>query len=95
MNNISKDIIGYELVKDCVCAEGAERTFCEYLFAVKRGTYDEQKGYLDGICEVRPNTMENRRIMQEKFDFDHYIIWSGTIWESRRKGGKVVEFYWS
>ena len=91
MNNISKDIIGYELVKDCVDAYGEERTFCEYLFAVKRNSED----LLNDICEVRPNTDENRRIMKEKFDFDHYIIWCGTIWESRRKGGKVVEFYWS
>jgi len=95
MNKIDKNIIGYDLVKDCINADGAERTFCDYLFAVKRGEYDNSSGYLNAICEVRPYTDQNYKEMHKKFNFEHYIIWSGTIWDSRRMGGKIIEFYWS
>ena len=100
MNEIDPNIVGYDLVKDCVAAYGEERTLCHYLFAVSRNKLkgnhrDEDKAYLNAICEVRPNTSQNYDEMHQKFDFDNYIIWHGMIWDSKRYGGKVIVFYWS
>ena len=94
MSKINENIIGYEIIKDCTDAYGCERTRCDLLFAVKRGARDSEDAYLKAIAEVRPNTSENRRIMEEKFPFENYIIWCGTI-QQWVDGCKEIEFYWS
>lgn len=92
MSKINENIKGFELIKDCVDAYGVERCPYEYLFAVKRNNNGD---YLSAIVEVCPrNSYEDYKEMEEKYPFEDYIIWGGTIYESKRRG-KVIEFYWS
>ena len=98
---INKNIIGYELVKNVVKAEGYERCGYDKLFVVRK---DCGGDYLKGLCEVRENTDENRRALEakygiEKWDIsnDDYIMWGGTIVYdlSSDEPKDEIMFYWS
>lgn len=104
MNNINKNIEGYEMVKNVVEALGWERCGCTHLFAVKRGSgCGGGKEGLDGIVAVSEDTSyENYKRLQEQFPFEDYIIWYGTIRPKYNRElhrydetQKVIDFYWS
>ncbi len=89
---ISKEIIGYELVKDVKEAYGCERTGCDKLFAVRRS---DDGDYLTNLVEVRENTYENYEALKEKYPFNDFIVWQGTVVYSLDGSDDVIEFYWS
>ena len=90
---INKNIIGYELVKNVVKADGYERCGCDKLFVVRRGS----ENYLEGLCEVRDNTRENIDELETKYPFKDYIIWWGTVNYdlSSDEPKDEIMFYWS
>lgn len=97
---INKNIIGYDLVKNVVKAGGYERCGYDKLFVLHKDCTD----YLEGLCEVRENTEENRRELEAKYGFeryddvnDEYIMWGGTI-DYDLSGDEPkdeIMFYWS
>lgn len=102
---INKNIVGYELVKNVKKAEGCERCGYDKLFVVRQHTGGD---YLSGLVEVRENTEENRRAIEEKYGFerhcivnDDYIVWCGCIVSLPKgsyalpEGGDIIRFYWS
>lgn len=93
-NKINSNIIGYELVKNVVKAEGYEYCRQDKLFAVRRGCDD----YMEALCEVRENTRENFAELEAKYPFEEgYIIWFGTVNYdlSSDVPQDEIEFYWS
>lgn len=91
MSKVNKDIMGYDLVKDVVRAEGYERCPTDKLFAIRRG----EGNYLERLAEVRENTRENLAEMKAKFNSEEYIIWWGTVNYDLDGNEDEIEFYWS
>lgn len=103
MNNINKNIEGYELVRKVTKALGCERTLCNYLFAVKRkgGQCGFGEKGLEEIVAVAETSHENYERLKEEFPFKDYIVWHGTIlpnynYKKREYDGTDrIEFCWS
>jgi hypothetical protein len=102
---VNKNIIGFELVKNVVECEGCERCGYDKLFVVRKNTKGD---YLSALAEVRENTEENRRAIEQKYGIqkyhicnDDYIVWGGCIVSLPKgsarlpKGGDIIRFYWS
>lgn len=102
---IDKNIIGYDLVKNVKGCEGCERCGYDKLFVVRKNSGGD---YLSALVEVRENTEENRRAIEEKYDIERYhicneeyIVWGGCIVSLPKgsarmpEGGDLIRFYWS
>ena len=102
---IDKNIIGYDLVKNVKGCGGYERCGYDKLFVVRRNYGHD---YLTALVEVRENTEENRRAIEEKYGLQQhhicnndYIVWDGCIVtlpkgnRSLPEGGDYIMFYWS
>lgn len=95
---IDKNIIGYDLVKNVKGCGGFERCGYDLLFVVRQHCCGD---YLSGLVEVRKNTDENRRAIEEKFGLqryhtcnDDYLVWCGCI-VTMPDGSDYIRFYWS
>lgn len=95
---INKKIVGYDLVKNVKGCGGYERCGYDKLFVVRKNGDGD---YLDDLVEVRENTEENRRAIEEKFGIDkysicndEYIVWCGCI-VTKPNGEDFIQFYWS
>ena len=95
---VNKNIIGFELVKNVVKAEGYERCGYDLLFVVRKNSDGD---YLSALAEVRENTDENRRAIEQKYGIkkyhicnDDYIVWGGCI-VTLPNGSDKICFYWS
>lgn len=102
---IDKNIIGYEFVKNVKGCVGYERCGYDKLFVLRKNCGDD---YLSALVEVRENTEENRRDIEQKYNIekyhicnDEYIVWDGCITTFRKgskilpEGGDYIMFYWS
>jgi propanediol dehydratase large subunit len=102
---IDKNIVGYDLVKNVKKCGGFERCGYDKLFVVRQHTGGD---YLSGLVEVRENTEENRRAIEEKYGIqkyhtcnENYIVWGGSIVTLPKgshtlpEGGDFIQFYWS
>lgn len=94
---ISKNIPGYDFVKNVKGCDGYERCGYDMLFVVRRNCRD----YLTGLVEVCKNENGAWAKLRAKYNDDDYIIWSGEIVTVERgsarlpHGGDFIRFYWS
>ena len=95
---VNNNIIGFELVKNVVKAEGYEHCGYDKLFVVRKNSDGD---YLNALTEVRENTDENRRAIEQKYGIqqynicnDDYIVWGGCI-VTLPNGSDKICFYWS
>ena len=97
-NMVNKNIIGFELVKNVTKCGGYERCGYDKLFVVRKNSDGD---YLNALVEVRENTDENRRAIEQKYGIqqyhicnDDYIVWGGCI-VPLPDGSDKICFYWS